>query len=164
MNAAYFGKVPAERLAVGERAVFFRGDGRYRSKIGLSPGARRPVLGSYDARDAVLTLVQFDRPRDARDYVNSMWEVQKEPLRGRRGEQLQRRPARAGSEAARTVLRARDLFARGRAARGRVARPPPSHDPRRGGQGALDAIARQALGASLDAITSALPAATSPPN
>ena len=82
VNAAYFGKVPPERLVVGERAVFFRGDGRYRSKIGFSPARARPVLGSYDARDSVLTLVQFDRPADARDYVNSMWEVQKEPFAG----------------------------------------------------------------------------------
>lgn len=82
VNAAYFGPVPADRLVVKGRALFFRGDGQYRSKIGLSPARVRPVLGSYDARGQVLTLVQFDRPADARDYVNSMWEVQKQPYAG----------------------------------------------------------------------------------
>ncbi|HET6899159.1 MAG TPA: DUF6786 family protein, partial [Vicinamibacteria bacterium] len=37
VNAAYFGKVPEDRLVVGERAIFFSGDGRYRSKIGIPP-------------------------------------------------------------------------------------------------------------------------------
>ena len=82
VNSAYFGKVPSERLAVGARAIFFSGDGRYRSKIGIPPARVRPVLGSYDASGGVLTLVQFDRPADARDYVNSMWEVQEEPFAG----------------------------------------------------------------------------------
>ena len=82
VNSAYFGKVPSERLAVGARAIFFSGDGRYRSKIGIPPARVRPVLGSYDASGGVLTLVQFDRPADARDYVNSMWEVQKDPFAG----------------------------------------------------------------------------------
>ena len=27
-------------------------------------------------------LVQFDRPAGARDYVNSMWEVQRDPFAG----------------------------------------------------------------------------------
>ena len=37
VNDAYFGKVPGDRLRVEESVVFFRGDGQYRSKIGLSP-------------------------------------------------------------------------------------------------------------------------------
>jgi hypothetical protein len=82
VNDAYFGKVPADRLVVRDRVVFFRGDGRYRSKIGLSPARAESVLGSYDAGGAVLTLVQLDRPAGARDYVNSMWELQRDPYAG----------------------------------------------------------------------------------
>jgi hypothetical protein len=82
VNDAYFGKVPPDRLAVRDRVLFFRGDGQRRSKIGLSPQRARTVLGSYDARGRVLTIVQFDRPPDARDYVNSMWEVQEHPFAG----------------------------------------------------------------------------------
>jgi hypothetical protein len=30
----------------------------------------------------VLTLVQYTRPPQATDYVNSMWEIQREPFKG----------------------------------------------------------------------------------
>jgi hypothetical protein len=82
VNDAYFGKVPADRLVVKDAAVFFRGDGQHRSKIGLSPLRARDVAGSYDAATRVLTLVQFTRPPDGRAYVNSMWEIQREPYKG----------------------------------------------------------------------------------
>ena len=82
VNDAYFGKVPGERLRVRDSVIFFRGDGQYRSKIGMSPARVRPVAGSYDGERHVLTLVQFTRPDGARDYVNSMWEVQREPFKG----------------------------------------------------------------------------------
>ena len=48
VNDAYFGKVPDDRLRVKESVIFFRGDGQYRSKIGLSPSRARSVAGSYD--------------------------------------------------------------------------------------------------------------------
>ena len=82
VNDAYFGKVPADRLVAGERVLFFKGDGQYRSKIGLSALRARPVLGSYDWAAGLLTLVRYDLPKGARDYVNSMWELQKEPFGG----------------------------------------------------------------------------------
>ena len=82
VNDAYFGKVPADRLSIRESIVFFRGDGQYRSKIGLSPSRARNVAGSYDATSHVLTLVQYTRPADAVRYVNSMWEIQPEPYKG----------------------------------------------------------------------------------
>jgi hypothetical protein len=82
VNDAYFGKVPGDRLRSRESVVFFRGDGQYRSKIGLSPLRARSVAGSYDGKRRVLTLVQFTRPSDAGAYVNSMWEMQREPFKG----------------------------------------------------------------------------------
>ena len=82
VNDGYFGKVPADRLIVREPVIFFRGDGQYRSKIGLSPRRALPVAGSYDASGHVLTLVQYTRPADALNYVNSMWEIQREPYKG----------------------------------------------------------------------------------
>ena len=81
VNDAYFGKVPPDRLQIKDDVIRFRGDGQYRSKIGLSPQRTLAVAGSYDASTHVLTIVQFDRPA-GRDYVNSMWEVQTEPYRG----------------------------------------------------------------------------------
>jgi len=84
VNDAYFGKVPADRLAVreSEGVLFFSGDGRYRSKIGISPRRVKPFAGSYDAANRVLTIVHLTVPEGAADYVNSMWEIQKEPFAG----------------------------------------------------------------------------------
>jgi hypothetical protein len=82
VNDAYFGQVPPDRLAIGNGVMFFRGDGQYRSKIGISPLRARSVVGSYDAAQRALTLVQFNRPEDVRPYVNSMWERQREPYKG----------------------------------------------------------------------------------
>ena len=85
VNDQYFGRVPSDRLVVGENAIYFRGDGQQRGKIGVSPGRACPSLGSYDAQSAdagVLTLVTYTLPDGARDYVNSLWEHQHEPYRG----------------------------------------------------------------------------------
>lgn len=82
VNDAYFGKVPADRLVVRDDVLFFSGDGKYRSKIGLSPSRAKPILGSYDAANGVLTIVQYTKPIGAKDYVNSMWQLQDQPFAG----------------------------------------------------------------------------------
>ncbi len=82
VNDAYFGKVPADRLIVKEAVMFFSGDGQYRSKIGLTPQRAKAVLGSYDAVNKVLTIVQYSKPKGDGDYVNSMWQLQDEPYKG----------------------------------------------------------------------------------
>ena len=82
VNDAYFGKVPADRLVIKEPMIYFRADGQYRSKIGLPASRALPLVGSYDAAGQVLTLVQYSRPTDANQYVNSMWEIQREPYSG----------------------------------------------------------------------------------
>ncbi len=81
-NDAYFGTVPADRLIIGAEHIFFRCDGRYRSKIGLTPLRAKPILGSYAADSRVLTLVQYTLPEGVTDYVNSMWEMQQKPYAG----------------------------------------------------------------------------------
>lgn len=82
VNDAYFGKVPSDRLVAREGLIFFKGDGQHRSKIGLSPQRATEVLGSYDPDAGVLTIATYTRPAGATDYVNSMWEIQKEPFQG----------------------------------------------------------------------------------
>jgi hypothetical protein len=82
VNDAYFGKVPPSRLKVGEGALFFRGDGQERGKIGIPRKRARPIAGSYDAAHGVLTIVEYALPDGASDYVNSMWEKQKAPYGG----------------------------------------------------------------------------------
>lgn len=82
INDRYFGPVPGERLKMDDHAVYFSADGKYRSKIGLPASVATEWLGSYDADNGVLTLVNYTRPAGAKDYVNSLWEIQQEPFRG----------------------------------------------------------------------------------
>jgi hypothetical protein len=82
VNDGYFGKVPADRLVVRNGVAYFSGDGKYRSKIGIPPSATKPVMGSYDAINQVLTVVQFSFDSSATDYVNSAWELQEHPYGG----------------------------------------------------------------------------------
>ncbi len=79
---ASFGVIPPERLKAEENLIYFRGDGKFRSKIGINPKRSKGVLGAYDADNKVLTIVQFDQPAGVTDYVNSLWELQKNPYGG----------------------------------------------------------------------------------
>ena len=78
----YFGKIPKERLQVSDSVLFFKADGKERGKIGISPQRALPVLGSYDAKNKVLTIAKFSLPEGVTDYVNSMWELQEFPFSG----------------------------------------------------------------------------------
>ncbi|MDP3644808.1 MAG: hypothetical protein Q8S54_16690 [Bacteroidota bacterium] len=78
----YFGKVPADRLVVKDGVLFFKTDGKYRSKIGLSPQRSLPWCGSYDSKNQVLTLLWYSKPVQSAKYVNSRWGDQADPLSG----------------------------------------------------------------------------------
>ena len=83
VNDAYFGEVPDDRLKIEGGVLYFAADGKYRSKIGLSPSRATPICGSYDAGRGVLTIVTYNQPPgEVTDYVNSMWELQDEPFAG----------------------------------------------------------------------------------
>lgn len=83
VNDTYFGKVPKDRLKVGDGVLYFSGDGQYRSKIGVSPQRSLGICGSYDAKANMLTIVKYNQPGPQQtDYVNSMWELQDEPFAG----------------------------------------------------------------------------------
>jgi hypothetical protein len=82
VTSDYFGSVPPERLVVKEEEVYFSGDGKFRSKIGIGPKRSKGVLGSYDAANKVLTVVQFTQPEGVTDYVNSLWKLQDNPYGG----------------------------------------------------------------------------------
>ena len=82
VTSDYFGQIPPDRLVVHDDVVFLSADGKYRSKIGVNPRRSKSVLGSYDADGKVLTIVQFNQPKDATDYVNSLWKLQDHPYGG----------------------------------------------------------------------------------
>ena len=78
----YFGAVPADRIAVKPETILLKADSNYRSKLGLSPQRAKGILGSYDAQNHVLTIVQYSQPSGPAEYVNSAWKIQKEPYKG----------------------------------------------------------------------------------
>jgi hypothetical protein len=82
VNDTYFGKVPAERLVIKKNVIYFRGDGKYRSKIGISPARAKSVVGSYDTANGILTVVKYSKPNGVTKYVNSLWELQEQPYAG----------------------------------------------------------------------------------
>lgn len=157
VNDTYFGKVPEDRLVVKEGVMFFRADGQYRSKIGLTPKRANSVAGSYDALNKVLTIVQYNKPVNAEDYVNSMWQLQEEPFRGDVINSYNDGPASPGAKPMGPFY---ELETSSPAA----ALPPGGsivHIHRTfhfcGPEAQLDAIARATLGTSLEEIKSALP-------
>lgn len=78
----YFGKVPADRLIQKDGMLFFKVDGKFRSKIGISPQRALPFCGSYDPDNKVLTLLWCSLPEKPMKYVNSKWGKQDDPLSG----------------------------------------------------------------------------------
>jgi hypothetical protein len=61
--------------------LLLRCDGKHRSKLGLSPAIAKPVAGSFDFKKNILTVILFSVDTKG-DYVNSKWELQKEPYKG----------------------------------------------------------------------------------
>lgn len=73
----YFGEVPENRLVVTENAVLLRGDGQFRSKVGISPSRVFPFAGSMDFQNKELTLIHFTLPEKPTEkkYVNNEWKL-----------------------------------------------------------------------------------------
>lgn len=82
VNDSYFGKISADRLKVKGNNIFFRADGKSRGKIGIPPLRAKGVMGSYDSKNGILTLLICRQPEGQVDYVNSAWELQKNPFSG----------------------------------------------------------------------------------
>ncbi len=78
----YFGKVPFDRLIVSDGILFFKTDGKFRSKIGISPKRALPYCGSYDPDSHTLTILWYSPPEKPSVYVNSKWGPQSDPLNG----------------------------------------------------------------------------------
>ena len=80
----YFGQIPPDRARIGKEHLFFRCDGVFRSKIGISPLRASDIFGSYDPDHQALTIVQFSLPEGSAQlpYVNSLWQIQDDPFAG----------------------------------------------------------------------------------
>lgn len=80
-NTGYFGEIPADRIKYVDSVLFFKADGKKRSKLGIVPGSAKNIAGSYDADKKILTITIFDVNPDAR-YLNMEWDTQKPPFSG----------------------------------------------------------------------------------
>jgi len=153
----YFGKVPADRLVVRDDVLFFNGDGKQRGKIGLTPLRAVPVMGSYDAKAGLLTIVQYTKPEGVTDYVNSKWEIQEKPFAGDVVNSYNDGPPAPGAKPLGPFYELES------SSPARELRPGESvqHTHRtihlQGSEAALEPIARKMLGVSITDIKSALP-------
>ena len=77
----YFGKISPDRLLVKDSILYFRCDGKSRGKLGISPMIAKPIAGSFDFKKNVLTILIPEVQKNAM-YVNSKWEIQKQPYQG----------------------------------------------------------------------------------
>ena len=85
VNADYFGKLDQSRLQIDETGglLYFLGDGKLRSKLGLTYKRVEPYLGSWDRDRGILSVVQFNLPGTAPNgYNNNLWEIQEDPYCG----------------------------------------------------------------------------------
>jgi hypothetical protein len=155
VNDAYFGKVPPERLVIGEGVLYFRGDGQERGKIGIPRRRALPTMGSYDAEGGVLTLVEYSLPPDAADYVNSMWEISDAPYEGDVVNSYNDGPPAPGAPPLGPFYELESSSPAAELAPGQSL----THVHRtfhfRGTEAELDAVAKKALGVSIADITAA---------
>ena len=77
----YFGEIPADRIKYKDGVLLFTADGKSRGKLGLAPQRARPVAGSYDPENGILTLTLFDLDPGAK-YLNQEWNTDKPPFSG----------------------------------------------------------------------------------
>jgi len=158
VTSDYFGQVPPERLVVKDRAIFFSGDGKYRSKIGINPKRSKAVLGSYDAANKALTIVQFSQPAGVTDYVNSLWKIQDKPYAGDAANSYNDGPPAPGAKPLGPFYEMESSSPAAALAPGKSL----THLHRTihlvGAEAQLDPIAKAVLGVSLQEITTALPA------
>lgn len=109
VNADYFGVLGPDRLLVDEdrKLITLRGDGEYRSKLGLTYPRAKPFLGAWDQQRQVFTLVHYKLPTmslgdapetsesnrkrradglvelsDRLAYVNNLWKVVDDEYQG----------------------------------------------------------------------------------
>ncbi len=77
----YFGEIPADRIKYDQGTLFFKADGKSRGKLGIHPLKAKPMIGSYDALNKVLTVTLFELDSSGK-YLNQEWKTIKPPFSG----------------------------------------------------------------------------------
>jgi hypothetical protein len=68
-------------LKHSEEVLYFKADGKSRGKLGVVPEKARPVAGSYDTENHILTVTVFDVDVRAK-YLNQEWSTSKPAFTG----------------------------------------------------------------------------------
>lgn len=156
VTSDYFGSVPPERLVVKASVIYFSGDGQFRSKIGVNPKRSKGVLGSYDAGNQVLTIVQFTQPEGVTDYVNSQWKLQDHPYAGDTANSYNDGPPSPGAKPLGPFYELESSSPAAALAPGKSLKHIHRTIHLSGNEASLDAVARATFGVSLAEIKSAL--------
>jgi hypothetical protein len=77
----YFGQIPADRIKHNDSVLVFKADGKSRGKLGIKPNKAKPMAGSYDAENKVLTIIQFEVDGQKK-YLNQEWNTTKPSFSG----------------------------------------------------------------------------------
>lgn len=157
VTSDYFGVVPPNRLVVKDGVIFFKADGEYRSKIGISPKRSKALLGSYDAAAKALTLVQFTQAKDMTDYVNSLWKLQDHPYGGDAANSYNDGPPSPGAKPLGPFYELESSSPAAALKPGKKLEHVHRTIHITGPEAQLDALARATLGVSLQEIVTALP-------
>ncbi len=80
-TTTYFGEIPDERLKHDDNKLLFKADGKSRGKLGIKPSFAKPMLGSYDSHNKVLTVTMFE-PDSSAKYLNQEWNTTKPSFSG----------------------------------------------------------------------------------
>jgi hypothetical protein len=77
----YFGEIPADRIKFVDSTIWFTADGKSRGKLGVHPTRAKPMMGSYDPINKLLTITLF-YVYDTAQYLNQEWNTSKPPFSG----------------------------------------------------------------------------------
>ncbi|MDR1491781.1 MAG: hypothetical protein LBT05_03545 [Planctomycetaceae bacterium] len=77
----YFGAIPPDRLKIKGNVIYFKTDGKYRSKLGLNSRRTSAIAGNYDPDAGRLTVITYDVEPDA-VYLSQEWNTEKDPFAG----------------------------------------------------------------------------------
>jgi hypothetical protein len=82
VHDSYFGRIPPDRWVISGDHAFLKADGKFRGKVGIPSRHATSFIGSYDAENNILTLVESINADTNEVFVNSAWEDQKDPFSG----------------------------------------------------------------------------------
>jgi hypothetical protein len=110
-------------------------------------------LGSYDAANHVLTIVQFTQPEGVTDYVNSLWKLQDKPFGGDAANSYNDGPPTPGAKPLGPFYELESSSPAAALAPGKSLAHVHRTIHLSGAESALDSVAKAVLGVSLAEIT-----------